>query len=159
MSQMEKPKLMRVIKSDYFANLAVKIPTIFWIILLVALFMNLTGGTGRQFISFDKQSSMSLLYLSIGATVLATPLLYWRYRYFSALFAAGKFSVGKVVNVVFRGSRGYVEYTYTRESQEMRSFNSLFKNDRTRSLKVNDPVTVILDEKNPKKTYIRELFV
>jgi len=159
MTSSEKPNLIRIIKSDYLANLSIKIPSIFWIIMAVGLFMNLAGGKGQQYLSFNRESARSLLYFSIGATVLAGPLLFWRYRYFSALFAAGKYSTGKVVNVVFRGSRGYVEYTYTRDGQELRSFNSLFKNDRTGSLKINDPVTVMTDGKNPKKTYIRELFV
>ena len=158
MVQNDRPRLASMIKSDYLAGLAVKIPAIFWIIIAVGVVMNLAGAGGGGLVSFDQESARSLPFLAVGSTALAVPLLYWRYRYFSGLFASGICYTGTVTAVAFRRRRGYVEYAFKHEGEEYRGFNSVFKNALTEILKVNDKVTVLMDEKNKKKTFIKELF-
>lgn len=143
-----QPSFLKIIMIDYAALLGWLFPTVAWgiYILLLAL-----GNT--------KTSDYSLLIIFASITVLALVVLVWRVQVINTVFSDGIESTATIRNVSFFRDRGRVDYIYTYQGQKYASGNAVHKVKQTQALKVGDPVVVVIDRNNPKRAFIRDLYL
>jgi hypothetical protein len=75
------------------------------------------------------------------------------------VFEDGTEAKGVVTGLSFFRGRGRVQYSYTVHGEKQTSDNAINKNGRTRKLKVGQKVTVLVDRNNPKRAFIREIYL
>jgi len=144
--QSQSPSLFRVISTDYPSFLSVLFPVVF-------------GGFTAYFFLTGNDASQLFLLLAIGVTVIGVPFLFQRYRTISSVFKDGMESKGVVTSIGFFRGRGRVVYSYTFQGEKQSSGNAINKNSRTRNLKVGQAVTVLVDRNDPKRAFIREIYL
>lgn len=144
--QNQSPSLFRVISTDYPSFLSFLFPIVF-------------GGFTAYFF-FSKNESLQLfLLLTLGVTVIGIPFLIQRYRMISSVFAEGIQVPGVVTRIGFFRGRGRVEYSYTVQGEKQVSGNAINKNSRTRDLQVGQTVKVSVDRNDPRRAFIREIYL
>lgn len=144
--QSPSPSLFRVISTDYPSYLSVLFPVIFGIFSLYFFF---TGNDALQL----------FLPLAIGSTVIGVPVLVQRFRAISSVFADGQQTQGVVTGISFFRGRGRVEYSYTFQGEKQMSGNAINRNSRTRKLRVGNKITVVVDRNDPRRAFIREIYL
>ena len=144
--QSQRPSLIRVISTDYPSFLSVMFPIVF-------------GGFSIYFFFAGNEAVRLFLPLAIIVTVIGVPTLVQRYRAISSVFAEGVQAQGVVTGLSFFRGRGNIQYSYTFEGEKQTSSNAINKNSRTRKLRVGEAVTVIVDRNNPKRAFIREIYL
>ncbi len=159
MQHNEKPAIASIIKSDRWANLAVRIPVIFIVVLFIMVVVKSLSGNAYSYFSTEPGSTPSLVYLTAASVVLAIPILFWRYGYFVKLFKTGQTVEGIISAVYFRRKNGFIEFSFNYMGEEKRYYNSVFSNTRAFSMEEGDRVTIIISDDNPEKSHIKELLV
>ena len=143
----KRPSLVKIIWIDYVALVATLFPIMAWgfYVLLLAL---------------DKQTpdtGIATTFLMI--TVFSLVILAWRVRMFFFLFSDGIEASATISNVFFFRDRGRVDFVFTYQGQKYGSGNAIHKVKQTKNLKVGDRIVVLIDRNNPKRAYIRDLFL
>lgn len=142
----ETPSLARIVTNDYPALLAALLPVVFWAI--------------TAYFSFSVNPSAGFfLMLSAGITVVAIPLLIWRYRMIFAVFENGIETPATVQSIYFFRGRGRVEYVYTFQGQKYASGNAVNRTKYTSRLRDGQSVTVFVHPENPKRAFIKEIYL
>ena len=140
------PSIFRIISTDYTSFLSVLFPVMF-------------GGFSLYFFFVGNDALRLFLPLAILAIVIGVPVLIQRYRAISSVFAEGEQAKGEITAIGFFRGRGVVKYSYTAQGKKQVSDNAISKNGRTRNLKVGQKVTVFVDRKDPKRAFIREIYL
>ena len=144
--QNQNPSLFRVISTDYPSFLSILFPIVF-------------GGFTAYFFFTGNDSLQLFLILSAVVTILGIPLLIQRYRMISSVFSEGDQVPGIVTRIRFFRGRGRVEYSYTAQGEKQISGNAINKNSHTKELKVGQTVKVSVDRGNPKRAFIRDIYL
>ena len=144
--QSQRPSFFRVISTDYASFLSVLFPIVF-------------GGFSIYFFFAGNDALRLFLPLAIIVTVIGVPVLVRRYRTISSVFEDGTEAKGIVTGLSFFRGRGRVQYSYTFQGEKQTSDNAINKNGRTRKLRVGQTVTVLVDRNNPKRAFIREIYL
>ena len=144
--QNQSPSLFRVISTDYPSLISALFPIIF-------------GGFTAYFFFTGNDSLQLFLLLTIVVTVLGIPFLIQRYRMISSVLAEGVQVPGVVTHIRFFRGRGRVEYSYTAQGEKQMSGNAINKNNHTKELKVGQTVKVSVDRNNPRRAFIREIYL
>jgi len=140
------PSLLRVISTDYPSLLSALFPVVF-------------GGFTIYFFFSGNDSYQLFLFLTLGVAVPGIPFLFLRYRTISSVFQDGAQTQGVVTRIGFFRGRGRVEYSYTFQGEKQISGNAINKNSRTRKLQVGQSVKILVDPNDPKKAFIREIYL
>lgn len=143
-----QPALIKILTTDYAAAAGALFPVVSWLMYLA-------------FIIFGEASPSDLMLPAIfGAiTVVALGVLFWRIRLFNTIFSDGVEVRATISNVFFFRDRGRVDYIYTHNGQKYTSGNAVMKTKRTKALQVGDEVIVMIDSSNPKRAYLRDLYL
>jgi len=144
--QNQSPSLFRIISTDYPSLLSVLFPVVF-------------AGFTVYFFFVGNDSLRLFTFLSVAVTVVGIPLLIQRYRMISSVFADGIETQGVVTSIGFFRGRGRVEYSYTVQGEKQTSGNAINRNSRTKNLKVGQKVKVLVDRNNPKRAFVREIYL
>jgi len=144
--QSQRPSLLRVISTDYFSFLSVLFPIVF-------------GGFSIYFFFSQNDAFQLFLLLAMGVSVVGVPVLVQRYRVISSVFENGTEAKGILTGLSFFRGRGRVQYSYTVQGEKQTSDNAINKNGRTRKLRVGQTVTLLVDRNNPKRAFIREIYL
>jgi len=153
-----KPSVIRIIQSDYIAILAIVFPIAAWLLYIgTSYFGFVPGMRGRDALTASDASTF--LYLSLAVTLVCVPMLFWRVRNIQTMFERGIETPGQVTDINFYRDRGRVEYSYVFEGQTYRGGNALHKSKRAKSLRRGDSVVVVVDSQNPKRAFIRDLYM
>lgn len=155
----EKPAFTSIIKSDRWANLAIRIPLVFIVVFFIMVMVESLSGDAYSYFSTEPGSIPSLVYLTAASIIFGIPILLWRYRYFIKLFKTGQTVEGVITTVYFRRKNGFIEFSFNYMEEEKRYYNSVFSNTRALSMKEGDKVTIIILDGNPEKSHIKELLV
>jgi hypothetical protein len=142
----QKPSLFRVISVDYLSLLSVLFPVVFWIYTAYCFY---TADDSLQF----------FLLLAIGLTVVGIPLLFWRYRLIASVFDDGIETQGTITGVRFFRGRGRVDYTYSFQGQKFVGGNSVNRTKSTRALHDGQKVTILMDRNDPKRAFVKEIYL
>jgi hypothetical protein len=146
MNSSQSPSILRVIQNDYVATLGAIFPPITWVVFGFMLMME--GG------NFSK-----LFPVGLAITVLGFAAILWRYQLIRAVFEYGQETPAVISGIAFFRDRGRVHYVYTFQGQKYTSSNAIMKNGRTRKLQVGDPVTLVVSRDQPKRAFIRDLYL
>lgn len=157
--QPSKPSLVRIIQSDYLAMVGALAPAVFLAGYLATVYFGLLpnfrgtdpvqGSAGAPFFFYG-----FLVTLGVGI-----PAVSWRYRFFSHLFATGVAVPGRVEAVDFIRDRGRVVYRYEYEGKGYSGANAVMRNARTRKLVPGMGITLLVDQNDPSRALIRDLYV
>lgn len=140
------PSVVRVVQIDYLCLLACLFPLVFWGAYVVLRITEASGFAG-------------FLYVALAGTVVGAIALAWRYRTIAAVFTGGYEVPAVITSVWFFRGRGRVEYVYTFQNKKYVSGNAVQKTKRTRTLAQGDNVTLMIDTLNPRRAFIRDLYL
>jgi hypothetical protein len=144
----KQPSLVKIITIDYAAFMALLFPIITWGIYMVLVVLQKV-----------KTTDFSLLAIYTGITIVAVGVMGWRIQVFNSVFNDDIEVPATISNVFFFRDRGRIDYVYTYQGQKYASGNTVHKVKQTRSLLVGEQVIVMLDRNNPKRAYIRNLYL
>jgi hypothetical protein len=157
-SSSSKASIVRIIQSDYIAMVAALAPAV-----LIAMYVAISyfgffpGLRGRDPIQ-GSEGAPFFLYGSIVALLVAVPVVMWRVKSIQDVFAKGVEIPGEITNVSFYRDRGRVEYTYSYQGQAYSGGNAVMKTGRTKALTPGEEVTLIVDQHEPRRAVIRDLY-
>lgn len=140
------PSLWRIIQVDYAASISVIFPLVAWGLAVVARF-------------FDPEAAAFFLSAAPIVTVVGLTLLWWRTRLIRQVFTEGEETPGVLITIGFFRGRGRAEYVYTYQSRKYQSGNAIQASAITRALIPSQAVTVMVDRSNPKRAFLRELYL
>lgn len=131
---------------DYWAFLAAIFPFVFWGFYLYDRFA-------------VKSESQNLLYGALIVTGISLAVFAWRYLSILSFYGGGVETQATVNRVGFFRDRGSIAYIYTFEGQKYLCQNTVMKTGRTKSYRIGEEITVLVDRNNPKRAIIRDLYV
>jgi Protein of unknown function (DUF3592) len=149
-----KPALRRIIWTDYPAFYASLIPVVSWIVLLA--WLPDWRGDGPI---ISPQARPFYLTLATLATAAGLGVLIWRVWLVHMLFRKGVQVRGKISSVSIRRDHGWVDFFYIFDHKEFTSRIEVHRNSQTKGLKVGDLVILVVDRSNPKRAFIRDLYI
>lgn len=138
--------LRRILINDYLAFLGWFTPVIMWIVYLISVFI------GRHGIN------SLFTYLTIAASIAGPVILLLRVITFRWVFAQGIEAPGKISDVIFMRDRGRVTFNYIYNGAEYTSASTLHRSAETRALKIGQTITVMVNPRNPKNGFVKELY-
>ena len=153
-----RPSLFRIIYIDYTAFLTAMFPLVVWVIYALLIYLKVIPGLGER----DPLTSTDAPFffgLAVVATLIGLPLLVWRIRTIQAVFARGVEVRAQITSASFYRDRGRVNYIYDYQGQTYESGNGVMKTRRTQYLEPGHEVILVVAPENPKKAFIRELYV
>lgn len=142
----QRPSIFRVIFTDYASFLTVFFPVVF-------------GAFSFYFFITENDALRIFLPLALGAALLGIPILLRRYGAISKVLADGMPVKGVITGIGFFRGRGRVTYSYTYEGQKRTSENAIYRNVRTRKLRVGQKVTVVVDREDPGRAFIQDIYL
>jgi hypothetical protein len=87
-------------------------------------------------------------------------LLQWRnFHDTIRIFSSGVETPGKVIDVHFFRSRGYITSEYEYQQEKYRSTDSIIQNQKTKSITVGQQVVVYVNQQKPTQAFIRDLYL
>lgn len=143
-----RPSIVRIVKVDLAAYLACVYPLLFW----------LTYGVMLLFIR-ERAADPLLIGALLATTVVGVLVVLWRVQLVLMVFADGVEAMATVGSVGFHRGGGHIAYTYPYQGQTLQGSNSVARTTRTNALKTGDVVTVLIDRHNPKRAFIRDLYL
>lgn len=156
-SKISTPSLVRIVTSDHIALLTVLFPLVFWLMYLaLAYFGYLPNPRGSK--PPSDSDKPFFLTLALITTFVCMPLLIWRVRHFRTVFANGEAVNGRIEKVSFFRGRGRIEFTYTYAGRQYSAQNTLSRTEAPAFQEGNE-VVIVVSRSNPKRSYIRDLFV
>lgn len=152
--QMSKPSILKIVRTDYTALVALVLPIIGWLFYLVTSLLGLQPENAAA--SGNIQLSLAIVGIitAVGLVVLVRRILLIR-----RVFAQGVTISGKITAVAFTGSRGQVSYRYKLQRKKYEGNSTFFKTKGLETLKPNDKVTLIVDENTPTQAFVRSFYL
>jgi hypothetical protein len=144
----KQASLVRIVTIDYASLLAVLFPIILWGIYLILTVLQKVN-----------VADFTLPAIYAGITIIAVGVLGWRIRVINSVFNDGLEISATISRVFFFRDRGRVEYVYTYQGQKYTSGNAVHKVKQTQALQVGEQVSVMIDRNNPKRAFIRDLYL
>lgn len=141
-----RPSISRILWVDYGAFIGAITPLATIAVGLLLLFTQPDGLTFAP-------------WLMLAGVVIGGAVLLWRYRLISSVFEEGEAVSGAITNVSFFRDRGRVEYVYTYQGQKLVSGNAVHRVRQSEALTQGQTVTVLVDRSNPKRAFVRELYL
>jgi hypothetical protein len=149
-----RPSLGRIIWTDYTAFLSVIWPIAVWVVYIAWV----PDWWGRKSL-VSPWISPYLLYLAVAITLVGLGLLVWRVYLIWSMFRHGQEVAGRIASVVINRDRGRVEYTYTYKRKRYKTVAAVHRNKQTKALKSGEAVVLMVDQKNPERAFIRNIYL
>lgn len=141
-----RPSLLRIFTTDF--------PTFFAAMLALL---------GWAFILFDllrgREPNPRFIIGWAVITLAALAVILWRVIPIYTVFNDPQEVKAAITEVGFFRDRGQIKFIYQYQNGKWIGSNYVLKNRRTSKYAVGDEVIVLVDRNQPKKSYIRELFV
>jgi len=92
-------------------------------------------------------------------TIVSISVIGWRVQAINTVFSDGMEMTAAISNVSFFRDRGRVDYVYTYQGQKYVSGNAIHKVKQTLELRVGTQVVLMADRNNPRRAFIRDLYM
>jgi hypothetical protein len=143
-----QPSVVKMITIDYASFMAFLFPVVSWGFYIIML------------ISKNITTTDYSLPAIIGViTIVAIGVLVWRLQILNTIFNDGIEAPATISNISFFRDRGRIDYIYTYQGQKYSRWNAVMKVKRTKVFQIGEPVTVMVDRNNPKRAFIRDLYI
>jgi len=144
--QPKAPSIIKIIWTDYSACLA-------------AIAIVVAGGM----LVFDRLTHLlgmetTFMYMTVVASVIGIPVIFWRVRLISSVFEFGWEVEGDITDIGFFRDRGRVTYVFTVQGQRYQVGNAIMKTRFTKSLQRGQKVIVIARRDDPKIAFLRDMY-
>jgi len=146
LNERKRPSILRIIDSDYAAALALLLLVLFWLLFGMLSVLHL----------FDLQI---LRYLVIGLTAGSLMLLAWRCWLIRRIFTEGVETLGEIRQVWFYHERGQLVVTYIWEKRPVQKNSMIPKNNYTKTLQEGQQIPLMIDRRQPKRAFLRDLYL
>jgi len=143
-----KPSLQKIIAVDYSAFLGYLFPVLMWGIYIVIIALGIVK---------TNDPTLPILFATI--TFIALFILIWRIQIFKAVFNSGIETTAIINHISFFRDGGRVGYVYTYQGQEYTNSNAIQKDEQTLALKLGEQMILMVDRNNPKRAFIRDLYI
>ncbi len=144
----KRPSLIKIMTIDYMALSGWLFPVVIW---GLYIFLVVTGRV--------KTSDFGLPAIFAAITMAALGFLLWRIQLFNTIFSDGIETAATISNISFFRDRGRVEYIFIYQGQKYMGGNGIHKVKQTQALRVGQQVSVMVDRNNPKRAFIRDLYL
>ena len=153
------PSLVRIVQVDYTASMAFLYPCVFWGMYLVLTIFGVLPDLMRGVTITQAAGGSFFFIIALVSTVLGLMVLAWRFLKIRSLFEHGIEVKGKIDRVGFFRDRGRVEYSYTYQGKALSAGIAVMKVKRTKALIPSSPAMIVVDQGNPRKALIRDLYL
>ena len=92
-------------------------------------------------------------------SAISLSMLVYRVLLLRRIFSGGDQVRGRITKIDIRRDRGKVEYKYIYHGEERRSGAGIHRTKQTLKLKKNTWVTLMVDPTNPKRAFIRDIYI
>lgn len=157
-STSREPSIFTIMWTDYPAFLAVLFAVMAWVIYIFLVGFG-TPIDPENLTPQVLQENQRLFYIALAVTLLALPVLVWRFMLIRKVIGSGKETKGKVESVFFYRDRGRVKYSYKHEGQSYSCNITLHRTRKTKAIKQGDQVILMVDPESPKRALIRDLYL
>lgn len=140
------PSLFRIIQVDYLASLGVIATVVIW-------------GMALAFLWLDPEAASFFRIIAPLVTVVGLIVLFWRAQAIRSVFSDGEETPGVIGSIGFFRGRGRVEYVYTYQGRKLLGGNAVQSTKHAQALTQGQAVTVLVDRLNPKRAFVRELYL
>ena len=140
-----QPSIPRIIFTNYIAFIAVLSPVLLW---AVFLFDHFQG---------DWLTTSDLLGLG-GFSLLGLVTALWKILTISSIINQGQETKATIHSSGFYRSRGRIKFVYTYQGEKYMTQNTVMSNKRTRAYTTGDQASIYLDQNNPKKAVLKEIY-
>ena len=141
----------KIVKTDFVACVSFVVPTSTVVIYALLLLAGDVKPESPGFVGFT-------LTLAIMA-LLALSVLVWRVKVIAAVLDGGVEVPATVERVAFRRGQGRIDYRYQHRGQEYESGAYLIAVAEARAIRSGDRIVVMVDRINPKRAFIRDLYI
>lgn len=144
----KQPSLIKIITIDYISFTAFLFPVVLWgLYIFMFIFQDIDV------------SLVPLPVLFVAISIIAVAIIGWRVHTFNTIFSDGIETTAVISNVSFFRDRGRIEYAFTYQGQKFASGNAVHKVRLTQMMRVGQQVIMVVDRNNPKRAYIRDLYM
>jgi hypothetical protein len=140
--------LKKVIANDYLSFISVIFPVVLGVFLV--------------FFFFSRNESLTTpgMLIAYGAIFLVSLIcLIWRLSYMTHLVNEGIQAQAEIHSAVFFRDRGTIQFSYIFRDQKYLSKNFVMKNKNTDFYRSGQLDTVFVDQNNPKRAILGDLFI
>lgn len=148
------PSLSRIIWADYIAFISVIFPAVIWIVCLA--WIPDWRGEGPVIPAWMVPH---VLVFSLLAALLGSLFLAWRVWLIKKIFQNGSVVSGRITFVSLKRDRGRLDYTYNFEGKVYESGVSIHRNAQTKELRAGEKIILLVDQNNPKRAFMRDLYI
>lgn len=142
----ERPSFFRVIFTDYLSLVAFVLP----LFLVGTEVYNQLTSDG---IVIDESTLRIAVMVAVGIVIFL-----WRYSRINNYFNEGKEEPATINGASFFRGRGTISFIYTYQGSKYQSKSIVLSSAHTKAFKVGREVVALIDNNNPKKAIIKELF-
>lgn len=142
------PSIIKIINTDYIALIAILFPVVTWIFYFVLMFSKKINPTDWK-----------LLTIYAVITFIALIILVWRIHLLNTIFDDGIEALATISNVSFFRDRGRIEYIYHFQGQKYSSGIAVRKTKHTSAVNPGQQAVVMVDRNQPKRAFLRDLFL
>jgi len=146
MNERKRPSIIRILDSDYSAALALMAPFIFWLLFWLLAIMHVVD------LQFPR-------YVVIALTIASLSFVAWRCWLISQVFASGGETQADVQHIWFTGDRGSLIVSFIWEGALFQKNSMIPKNEYTKAIKEGEAITLVVDRRQPKRAFVRELYL
>ena len=148
------PSLSRIIWTDYIAFISVIFPAVIWIVCLAWI-----PDWRREGPIIPVWMAPYVLVFCLFVTLLGSLVLAWRVWLINAIFRKGSVVSGQITFVSLKRDRGRLDYTFNFEDETYESGVSIHRNAQTKELRSGAKIILLVDPKNPKRAFMRDLYI
>ncbi len=146
----KRPSLVRILTTDYLATVTALFPIVLAGFLLASPFIDPESNALRE---------VNVLAVSAALAIVSVGVLAWRVQTINGIFDDGQEANATISRVFFFRDRGRISYEYTYQGEKRASGNAVTRVKRTRGLQVGQEVVVLVDRNNPKRAFLRDLYL
>ena len=144
MQNRKRPSILRILNTDFKAEIVLAAPVIFWFSYLCLAIFRVWPW---------------LVWVCLASTLLGIGLAVYRCRVIISIFERGEEVDATLAGVWFRKERGGLELDYTFQGQKYHSSCAIMKTDQSENLHEGQTVRLVFDPQKPQKAFIMDLFV
>lgn len=153
-----KISLKKTLGADYLSILSIVIPIVALLLYIDARYFNLLHLIVKRGTSTNNDSFF-FLWMAIVTILICIPFLFFRVQRIKNHFKEGVEVIGIIIYISLFKDRGRIEFSYVFEGKEYVSGTAVHQNSYVKSLKMGQHINVVVNKENPKKAFIKEMFV
>jgi hypothetical protein len=153
MNQGKSPSIPQILRNDTLGVTMAVVPFALWLLFGAVVILPATLGSEKLNLNPPVLAGLGLV------TAYCWIVLAWRMWMIHSIFAEGILVNGVIANIWFFRQRGRCKLQYNYMGTAYETLNTLIYNERTRRLTAGARVTLVIDPQDPKRVFLRDLYL